>query len=433
MAATVVLLGSTFNVTSGTHTVTATPNEEDLIVIVTASSGNTSTAVPTDNNGLSSVPYVLITSALKNSSADVLCIFVRHAFTQTASSTVFTHAPGASTGGGLAVYAVRGLAKSDLGAIRQSITQANQAAGTPAPTFANAVVTGNPVISAVFNATNPGGVTARSSPAYTRDVNTGWATPGGVDTMSINSGETATAITWGGASASAFSSIAIELDTTVTKLERQQDTFPGATLDTTKWYDNTQTGGTQSVLNNALTLTSPAATGNALAEVESLYFYDLTGSYAFVNAVVTQVADVNAEAALIVYHDENGNQLQITLITNTLQASYLIAGSGTNVGSGLTYNAAAMAWWRIRESGGSVFFDYSANSVNWTNMGSTANSNITWGITLVRASMATYDGDSNTTAEVGVFRNFNTIVQPVPIITDSRLSQPSVTTNITMF
>ncbi|HEY1249360.1 MAG TPA: hypothetical protein VGE97_10255, partial [Nitrososphaera sp.] len=195
--ATVVLLGSTFNTNSGSKTVTATPQPNDLIVIVTAHTGNTSTATPTDNNTNGGV-YSSITSALKNSSADRLGIYIRTEFIQYTVSTVFTHAPGTSTGGGIAVYAIRGMGKVGLDAIRQSIQQANQSGGaTPTPTFSSAVLTGNPVISAVFNAANPGGISARSSPSYTRDVNSGYSTPTtGLDAMHINSGETGTAIAW---------------------------------------------------------------------------------------------------------------------------------------------------------------------------------------------------------------------------------------------
>jgi len=48
MAITVSLLGTpTFSTTSGTKTVTATPVVGDLVVIITAHSGNTSAAAPT--------------------------------------------------------------------------------------------------------------------------------------------------------------------------------------------------------------------------------------------------------------------------------------------------------------------------------------------------------------------------------------------------
>lgn len=401
--ADIVLLGSTLDTNSGTHTVTATPLPNDLIVIVTRSSGNTATTAPTDNNAKGGV-YSLGTNALKNTSADQLAIFVRTTFIQYTVSTVFTHAPGTSTGGGLEVYAIRGMAKVGASAIKQFTQQVNQASGTPAPVFGSNVTTGNPVISAVFNGTNPGGLTARSAPAYTRDTNAGYATPtSGANTMHITSGETATTITWGSSSASAFSSVAIELDMSVTLIENQSDTFPGTSLDATKWYDNTQAGATQTVALNAVTLTAPALTPGALGEVEAQFRYNLTGSHVFVNAVVTQIADINAESVMTVYIDEYGNQLQMGVINGNLIAGYQLA-TATITSFSTAYNATTMAWWRMRELSGSILYDYGADGISWTNLGSITTP---MSITLVRTSVAVYDGDSNATPEVGVYSNFN--------------------------
>src|SRR5690349_16960389 len=105
MAAVTLLGSATFNTSSGTKTVTATPAVGDLIVIITAHSGNTSASAPTDDN--SSGTYTQIGSgAVKATSADQLRMWVRTAPIAAASSTVFTHAPGASSGGGLVVLKV---------------------------------------------------------------------------------------------------------------------------------------------------------------------------------------------------------------------------------------------------------------------------------------------------------------------------------------
>lgn len=210
--AAVTLLGSTFNTTTGTHTVTATPAVGDVIVIVAADSGYTGVGTPTDDN--SSGVYTLVNSALKNTSADILAVFVRTVVVPAAVSTIFSHAAASSTGGGLAVYAINnGITKSGTTAILQSAVQANQSAGTPAPVFAAVPTSGNAIITAVFNGTNLGGVAARSSPVYTRDADLGYNTPpNGLDVAHIDTGETSATITWGGASASVYSSIAIEID-----------------------------------------------------------------------------------------------------------------------------------------------------------------------------------------------------------------------------
>jgi hypothetical protein len=209
MAAVTLLGSATFDTSSGTKQVTATPAVDDLIVIITAHSANSSSAEPTDNQGGT---YVLITSAAKATSADVMRLWVRRSKITAASSTVFTHAPGTSTGGGLAVLKVTGMSRVGIAAIRQSAVQQNQSAATPAPVFGTAALTGNACVGACYNATNPATLTQRTS--WTERVDAGHAsTTQGLHVMSRDSGETGTTQTWGSASGSAFSSLVAELNT----------------------------------------------------------------------------------------------------------------------------------------------------------------------------------------------------------------------------
>ena len=215
MAAVTLLGTATFDTNSGTHTVVATPAIGDLIVIIAANTGNTSNALPTDNNN--SGTYKQINTCVKAASVDTLKAFIRDDLISAASSTTFTHAVGTSTGGGIAVLKVTGMTRKGLRAVLQSAIQSNQAAaGTPAPVFGAAALTGNAVIGAVFNATNPATMTPRTS--FTERADVGYATPTtGLEVMSRDSGETATTQTWGGTSASAFCSLVLELDATASK------------------------------------------------------------------------------------------------------------------------------------------------------------------------------------------------------------------------
>ncbi len=226
MAAVTLLGTATFNTTNGTKTVTATPAVDDLIVIITAHSANTSSAEPTDNQGGT---YVLINSALKNTSADAMRLWVRRGKITSASSTIFTHAPGTTTGGGLAVLKVTGMSRVGIAAIRQSAVQQNQSAATPAPVFGSAALTANACVGACFNATNPATMTQRSS--WTELVDTGYTTTThGLHVMSRDSGETGTTQTWGSASASAFSSIVAELNIAAADPVEDGDWWSGANL-----------------------------------------------------------------------------------------------------------------------------------------------------------------------------------------------------------
>lgn len=208
--ATVSALGTaTFNTTSGTHTVVATPAVGDLIVIIRANTGNVVSHAPTDT---ASGSYSLATSALKATSADLMEVWVRNSLITSATSTTFSDAPGTTTGGGLTVFKVTGMFLTGANAVRQVATQANQAtAATPAPVFSSAVLTSNPVIGAVFNATSPATMTPRTG--YTETTDLGYSTPTtGLESMFRSSGETGTTMTWGSASASAFCSVVVELN-----------------------------------------------------------------------------------------------------------------------------------------------------------------------------------------------------------------------------
>jgi hypothetical protein len=214
MAAVTKLGTETFNTNSGTHTVTATPAVNDLIIIIAANTGNVSSNPPTDNNSDGLGTYSTVATSVKATSADTMRIFVRNSLIGSNTSTVFSHAPGTTSGGGLVVLKVTGMTNAGLAAIKQTAKQKNQASGgTPTPVFSVAANTLNPVIGAVFNETTTAAtMTPRGTPAYTERADVGYSTPTtGLEVMSIDSGETGTSIAWGSTSSSAFCSLAIEL------------------------------------------------------------------------------------------------------------------------------------------------------------------------------------------------------------------------------
>ena len=94
----------------------------------------------------------------------------------------------------------------------QTATQANQAGATiPAPAFGAATRAQSLTLSMVGNGTNPGGVTTPAG--WTRPQNVG-QTVCGLHVAHLNSGFAAQTVTWGGTSASAFASGAVELGIT---------------------------------------------------------------------------------------------------------------------------------------------------------------------------------------------------------------------------
>lgn len=216
LLAAVTSLGSTYNTTAGAKTVVATPAVNDHIFVIVQLSGVSTTPTLTDNNSDGLGTYTKVGSTFSNSgTVKAVMGFVRDAAVGSATSTTWTMTPSGDNGGGLQVLKTTSMSRYGSTSVLQSTGQSNQAGGTtPAPVFGAAVNTSNPVITGLVNASNPAAITPRSSPAYTEQVDTGWNTPAsGVENSSVDSGETATTITFGGTSASTFSDYAVELDT----------------------------------------------------------------------------------------------------------------------------------------------------------------------------------------------------------------------------
>lgn len=216
--ATVTHLGTaTWVTTGGNTTVVATPAVGDLIVVVAATSGIAAgtTNVSDDNAGTAQTYSKVSANFTGFSTTGVLSIWIRDNFIATAASTTFTATQASSTGGGLDLFKVTGMLRAGTSAARQTAGQSAGTLGTtPAPVFGSAALTANAVIGAIANGTSPATLTPRGTPVYTEATDLGYATPTtGLETMFISSGETASTITWGSTSATAFASCVVELDT----------------------------------------------------------------------------------------------------------------------------------------------------------------------------------------------------------------------------
>lgn len=219
--ATVIASGVTFDTNAGSHTVTLTPLVGELLVVMGGNSGLTSDPACTDDN--SAGKYTLITGALSAASVDKQFAFVRNSLIAASASTIITMTGAASSGGGMVVIRIREMQRTGASAVRQSAIQQNQGAATPGPVFGLAPLAANMVLGSIFNASNPAALTAPAS--FTEAQDTGYNVPAtGIEVVSRNSGQTSATITWGGASATAFSSIVIELDVT------QGDDVSGSSL-----------------------------------------------------------------------------------------------------------------------------------------------------------------------------------------------------------
>jgi hypothetical protein len=229
VALTITQLGTAvFTTAAGNKTITATPAVGDLIVIIAATSGLAGGTTAVSDNQTPAGAYTQISSDFTGfSTTGVLTAWVRNGLIGAASSTIFTASQAASSGGGLVIFQCVGASICGLGAIRGAGGQSSGGVGaTPAPVLlgrvgtvfsgTQAALTTNGMVGAVANGTSPAALTPPAS--YTEDPtpDLGYTVPTtGLETVRRNSGETNSTITWGGTSATAFASIAIEIDASV--------------------------------------------------------------------------------------------------------------------------------------------------------------------------------------------------------------------------
>jgi hypothetical protein len=106
-----------------------------------------------------------------------------------------------------------------------------------------------------------------------------------------------------------------------------------------------------------------APTGNVYGGYASSASYRLTGSAILVQVPVVPTPTTGAEA-YVVLDAPGSNALAMVVENGTLTARVTVAGTPTNVGS-FPYDATQHAWWRIRESGGNIFWETAPDGKTW--------------------------------------------------------------------
>jgi RHS repeat-associated protein len=154
-------------------------------------------------------------------------------------------------------------------------------------------------------------------------------------------------------------------------LSTLSDTFGGTSLGA-NWTIEVQQQGTITQSGGSLNLAPNANASAAGLGVSSARPYTLTGSAGLVQAkqVVSSGGGVENRFDLQI---DGSNILEWIFELGSLSAVYSLNGTRTTLAS-VTYSATQHAWWRIRESGGTVYWDTSADSASWTNRASIASS-----------------------------------------------------------
>lgn len=255
-----VNLSSTTNASVYT-TGSFTPVASDLLVAIVYSSDTTIDSGFTTSAGLI---FTQVAKVPVRASVDTMYVFIAQSLAAASAQTASFDCTGdAATGALIDVYAVSSMTRTGRFAVRQSISVANHAAGIPAPAFSASALTGNPTLGGVANATSPATMTPPTS--WTEGSDHGYATPTtGLETVFRNSGFTGTTVTWGSSSASAYSAVIFELDTS---------TYTAPTVALNAPADT----GTASSTTPTLTFTGTDAEGQDIAyeiQIDSVNTFD---------------------------------------------------------------------------------------------------------------------------------------------------------------
>lgn len=158
------------------------------------------------------------------------------------------------------------------------------------------------------------------------------------------------------------------------------DAFPGTALNAANWYVEPVAGsggtpsGTVTVANGILTLSQ----NTGYTSVNSQNSYDITGSYGFLRLIPdpNSAAD-QADSGWGIWNSvtapdgEPGfsNGYEIGVQQGQLYVMQVVGDNAAPFSFSAAYDAAAMAFARIRESGGNLIFGYSADAQTWTEPG----------------------------------------------------------------
>ena len=205
-----IVTASTTNANSYT-TGSFSPASGVLLYVEVYATGTTNPGTSVTESA-SETTFSLVGTAVSGTSANTLYVYISNGkTTSTTSRTVTFNCPNtAATGAVVGVYSVANMTALGLSAfVQEAVTNNAAASTTPAPSFPSSVLTADPVLAFVGNATNPGGITAPSG--WNTTDSYGYATPtAGFSGSYINSGFTSSTVTWGSTS-TAHGDMAVEL------------------------------------------------------------------------------------------------------------------------------------------------------------------------------------------------------------------------------
>jgi len=188
-------------------------------------------------------------------------------------------------------------------------------------------------------------------------------------------------------------------------------------FDPSKWTVTTATANdTADDYAGVLRLTPAAGISTARVYVDSLKTWKIIGSSVTVNAlrVVDAGGNINCKFKFHAPGNAAFNQvIGFWYERGNLNAYYYVNGVQHAVAT-VAYSALNHAWWKMSESGGTIFWYTSADRVNWTQLGQVATSVLNFDLSagVVGFDVAAY-GTGNSSPGVAQFANLN--VAPAPL------------------
>jgi regulation of enolase protein 1 (concanavalin A-like superfamily) len=148
------------------------------------------------------------------------------------------------------------------------------------------------------------------------------------------------------------------------------DNFDDNSVDEAKWdYDVSNV--TVAETNNELEFTTNGTSG--YANFYSVSTYDLTGSQATIKVVAAgNLSATGYDFFPLHLYKDSTHKLKWEIYSDG-KIYAVIVNTSTTYPWSATYVAATHKYLRIRESGGTTYWDYSADGINWTNAYSVAN------------------------------------------------------------
>lgn len=209
------------------------------------------------------------------------------------------------------------------------------------------------------------------------------------------------------------------------------DDFDDNSLDAAKWVNASTGTATLAETGGQIVITPPASTaGTNYGVLNSVNSYSLLGDNVFVQLAQPLSLGTNRDSSFYVFADASnavGFVLQYSGSVYALKTLQRVAGVTTTpitIFSAATYNA-SHRWLRIRESGGTTFWDTSPDSITWTNQASAANP-----ITLSSVKINLDAGTFGSTTSVGtlIYDNLN-VANTAPTLRGTTSSGTSISSS----